>query len=61
MPSYFDTMTRPQSSGTFGTGNRQFYSNETFGLFYCPTSAPLPIVAPPPASRNIPTGMTPIE
>src|SRR5947209_16222007 len=28
-PSYFDTSAKPQSSGTFGTGNRGFYSNET--------------------------------
>jgi type IV pilus assembly protein PilA len=31
--SYFDTTAAPQSSGTFGTGNRWFYSNETFVLF----------------------------
>src|SRR5215831_14142149 len=29
-PSFFDTNAAPQSSGTFGTGNRWFYSNETY-------------------------------
>lgn len=32
-PSYFDTTSWPQSVGTFGTGNRSFYSNETFVLY----------------------------
>ena len=32
-PSYFDTSAAPQSSGTFGTGNRWFYSNETYVIF----------------------------
>lgn len=32
-PSYFDTTAQPQSSGTFGTGNRSFYSNETFVIY----------------------------
>jgi type IV pilus assembly protein PilA len=32
-PSIFDTTAAPQSSGTFGTGNRWFYSNETFVLY----------------------------
>ncbi|MFL6215103.1 MAG: prepilin-type N-terminal cleavage/methylation domain-containing protein [Blastocatellia bacterium] len=32
-PSYFDSTARPQSSGTFGTGNRAFYSNETFVIY----------------------------
>jgi type IV pilus assembly protein PilA len=32
-PSIFDTQAAPQSSGTFGTGNRWFYSNETFVLY----------------------------
>jgi type IV pilus assembly protein PilA len=31
--SIFDTNAGPQSSGTFGTGNRWFYSNETFVLY----------------------------
>jgi len=32
-PSYFDTNANPLSSGTFGTGNRFFYSNETFVIY----------------------------
>lgn len=28
MPSMFDTTSKPASAGTFGTGNRSFYSNE---------------------------------
>jgi prepilin-type N-terminal cleavage/methylation domain-containing protein len=32
-PSYFDTGSRPLSSGTFGTGNRAFYSNETYVIY----------------------------
>ncbi|HJQ69645.1 MAG TPA: prepilin-type N-terminal cleavage/methylation domain-containing protein [Blastocatellia bacterium] len=32
-PSIFDTTARPLSSGTFGTGNRSFYSNETFVIY----------------------------
>src|SRR5262245_48674513 len=33
LPSYFDTISKPQSSGTFGTGNRAFYSNETYVIY----------------------------
>ena len=33
VPSYFDTNGDPQSTGTFGTGNRFFYSNETFVIY----------------------------
>lgn len=32
-PSYFDTTAQPQSTGNFGTGNRSFYSNETFVVY----------------------------
>ena len=32
-PSFFDTNAAPQTSGVFGTGNRWFYSNETFVIF----------------------------
>jgi type IV pilus assembly protein PilA len=32
-PSYFDTVSYPQKTGTFGTGNRAFYSNETYVLY----------------------------
>lgn len=33
-PSYFDTQATPQQTGTFGTGNRSFYSNETYVIYY---------------------------
>jgi len=32
-PSLFDTTAAPQSTGNFGTGNRYFYSNETFVIY----------------------------
>ena len=32
-PSMFDTTARPISTGSFGTGNRSFYSNETLVLW----------------------------
>ena len=32
-PSYFDTTAVPQSTGNFGTGNRSFYSNETYVIY----------------------------
>lgn len=32
-PSYFDTTASPLSTGNFGTGNRSFYSNETFVVY----------------------------
>jgi type IV pilus assembly protein PilA len=32
-PSYFDTNADPLSTGTFGTANRFFYSNETFVIW----------------------------
>lgn len=32
-PSYFDTNAAPLSTGTFGTGNRFFYSNETYVIY----------------------------
>ncbi|PYT09410.1 MAG: hypothetical protein DMF60_02630, partial [Acidobacteria bacterium] len=33
VPSYFDTGAHPQSVGNFGTGNRSFYSNETYVVY----------------------------
>jgi type IV pilus assembly protein PilA len=32
-PSFFDTKAEPQSTGNFGTGNRSFYSNETYVIY----------------------------
>ena len=33
MPSMFDTTAHPSAVGTFGTGNRSYYSNETMVVF----------------------------
>ena len=33
VPSYFDTQADPQTTGAFGTGNRHFYSNESFVIY----------------------------
>lgn len=33
MPAMFDTTAHPSAVGTFGTGNRSFYSNETMVVF----------------------------
>jgi len=36
VPSYFDSTAIPLSTGTFGTGNRSFYSNETYVIYGTP-------------------------
>jgi type IV pilus assembly protein PilA len=46
VPSYFDTSVSPLSVGNFGTGNRSFYSNETF-VIYQATGATAPTAAFP--------------
>ena len=55
-PSFFNTNAAPQTSGTFGTGNRWFYSNETYVLFQH-TAA----IAVPAYPVRIPATGTPIE
>ena len=50
VPSYFDTNCDPQSTGTFGTGNRFFYSNETF-VIYQDTAGSIGAATAPPGSR----------
>lgn len=40
VPSFFDTTAVPQSTGTFGTGNRSFYSNETYVIYQQDGSVP---------------------
>jgi type IV pilus assembly protein PilA len=59
LPSYFDTTASPQSTGTFGTGNRSFSSNETFVVYAAPGGSPASGSAPP--GNRAPAGMTPIE
>jgi len=59
LPSYFDTRAQPQSTGTFGTGNRSFSSNETYVLYQIDGGAAA--VGPAPPGDRKPVGMTPIE
>jgi prepilin-type N-terminal cleavage/methylation domain-containing protein len=56
VPSYFDTTSSPLSSGTFGTGNRFFYSNETFVIFQDSTG-----IATPAFSTRVPTNGVPLQ
>jgi prepilin-type N-terminal cleavage/methylation domain-containing protein len=57
--SYFDTTARPQSSGTFGTGNRDFYSNETYVIYGAPSAGAT--AAPTYPTRAAATPWAPIE
>jgi prepilin-type N-terminal cleavage/methylation domain-containing protein len=61
-PSYFDTGARPLSSGTFGTGNRAFYSNETYVIYQDTDGSTQPGAWPgiSPTVRK-PTSGSPIE
>ena len=45
-PAYFDSTALPKSSGNFGTGNRAFYSNESFIIYQ----------DDPPSGATAPTG-----
>ena len=56
VPSYFNTNGDPQSTGTFGTGNRYFYSNETF-VIWQDTGATISAASAPPGSRVPSTGI----
>lgn len=58
--SYFDTLAKPMSSGTFGTGNRAFYSNETF-VIYQDTDGSGSALGGTSSSTRIPSGGSPIE
>jgi prepilin-type N-terminal cleavage/methylation domain-containing protein len=60
VPSYFDTTADPQSTGTFGTGNRCFSSNETY-VIYSKSGSGAAVGAAPPTGNRVPSGMTPIE
>jgi len=55
VPSYFDTNGDPQSTGTFGTGNRNFYSNETY-VIWQDTAGSIGAASAPPGSRVPATG-----
>jgi type IV pilus assembly protein PilA len=39
-PAYFDSTSAPQSTGNFGTGNRSFYSNETYVIYFTTGGTP---------------------
>ena len=49
--SYFNTSAAPLSTGIFGTGNRFFYSNETFVIYQDATAA----IAAPAFPSRVPT------
>ena len=59
-PAYFNTTGKPKSSGNFGTGNRAFYSNESFIIYQ--DDPPDGSAAPTgdPATRVV-SGGSPIE
>ena len=59
VPSYFDTNADPQTTGAFGTGNRHFYSNESFVIYQDATAAIAKFAFPRVAAD--PAGHTPIE
>jgi type IV pilus assembly protein PilA len=59
VPSYFDTLADPQSTGAFGTGNRHFYSNESFVIYQDPTAAIVAFAFPRTAAEA--AAHTPIE
>jgi len=61
LPSYFNTTSTPQSSGTFGTGNRNFYSNESYVIYWSDASAgqAAPSATAPP--NRVVSGGTAIE
>jgi type IV pilus assembly protein PilA len=58
--SYFDTLSKPLSSGTFGSGNRAFYSNETY-VIYQDTDGSGSTLGGTSATSRKPSGGTPIE
>lgn len=59
-PAYFDSTAVPKSSGNFGTGNRAFYSNESFIIYQ--DDPPDGSAAPTgDATTRAVTGGTPIE
>ena len=60
VPSYFDTTADPVSTGTFGSGNRGFSSNETYVLYQIDArGGATAVVAAFPA--RVPAGMSVLE
>ncbi len=62
-PSFFDTTAVPQSTGNFGTGNRSFYSNETYVVYQQDNSVLVGGwgTAAPPGTRQAVAPAVPIE
>jgi type IV pilus assembly protein PilA len=60
-PSFFDTTAAPQSTNTFGTGNRWFYSNETYVVYQSSTSAITVPAGPGARQPTAPADVVPIE
>ena len=63
VPSYFNTGAHPQSTGNFGTGNRSFYSNETYVVYQQDGSVAVGGwgTAAPPGTRQAAAPAVPIE
>ena len=57
MPNMFDTTAHPSAIGTFGTGNRSYYSNETMVVFESDGIQP-PTATP---QDRVPKDGTPIQ
>ena len=57
MPPMFDTTAHPSAVGTFGTGNRSFYQNESMVVFEADGIAP-PTATP---QDRVPKDGTPIQ
>lgn len=56
-PATFNTSAMPQATGIFGTGNRSFYSNETYVVYQNPNGSS----GGNPTSRVPPSGWTALE
>src|SRR5437667_12599713 len=62
VPSYFDTTSYPLSTGNFGTGNRSFYTNETYVVYQQDGSVSgVWGTAVPPGTRLPPSPAVPIQ
>lgn len=61
MGSEFDTTAKPNSSGSFGTGNRAFYSNETYVIYQDTDGSGAGLAGTSSTVRKPTAGATPIE
>jgi type IV pilus assembly protein PilA len=60
-PSYFSASAQPQSTGTFGTGNRSFYTNETYVIYGDTDGSHALGVWGTTATNRAPAGVSPLE